>query len=98
MKRRSNGIGASAADAGCYACDDRVHGLPLCDRPKGFFPQQDTGRLIGAIQADQNTSFQFMSRQLTRFADTVSDDPAVADVIAFTAAGEPQIQAACLFR
>jgi multidrug efflux pump len=52
--------------------------------PKGFFPQQDTGRLIGAIQADQNTSFQAMSRKLTEFADTVGQDPAVADVIAFT--------------
>src|SRR5207302_1752034 len=34
--------------------------------PKGFFPQQDTGRLTGAIQADQNTSFQAMSRLLTQ--------------------------------
>jgi len=55
--------------------------------PKGFFPQQDTGRLIGNIQADQNTSFQLMSRQLTRFADTVREDPAVGDIIAFTGGG-----------
>ena len=52
--------------------------------PKGFFPQQDTGRLMGAIQADQNTSFQAMSRRLMRFADTVGQDPAVDNVIAFT--------------
>src|SRR5881409_3210362 len=45
--------------------------------PKGFFPQQDTGRLIGTIQADQNTSFQAMSRRLLQFSDTVSQDPAV---------------------
>ena len=45
--------------------------------PKGFFPQQDTGRLTGAIQADQNTSFQAMSRRVTQFANTVSEDPAV---------------------
>jgi multidrug efflux pump len=52
--------------------------------PKGFFPQQDTGRLTGSLQADQGTSFQAMSRLLTRFASLVSDDPAIANVIAFT--------------
>jgi multidrug efflux pump len=55
--------------------------------PKGFFPQQDTGRLTGAIQADQNTSFQAMSGRLRQFADTVSEDPAVGNVIAFTGGG-----------
>src|SRR5262249_27064768 len=55
--------------------------------PKGFFPQQDTGRLIGIIQADQNTSFQAMSRRLTDFSNTVSQDPAVDNVIAFTGGG-----------
>jgi multidrug efflux pump len=52
--------------------------------PKGFFPQQDTGRLTGAIQGDQNTSFQAMSRKLTEFAAIVSADPAVDNVVAFT--------------
>jgi multidrug efflux pump len=52
--------------------------------PKGFFPQQDVGRLIGMIQADQSTSFQAMSRLLRQFADGVRDDPAVDSVIAFT--------------
>jgi multidrug efflux pump len=55
--------------------------------PKGFFPQQDVGRLTGAIQADQNTSFQAMSRKLIQFADTVGDDSAVENVIAFTGGG-----------
>jgi len=45
--------------------------------PKGFFPQQDTGRLMGGIQADQNTSFQATSKLLTRFAEIVKNDPAV---------------------
>ena len=36
--------------------------------PKGFFPDQDTGRIIGTIQADQDTSFQSMSRLLTQFS------------------------------
>ncbi|HEY4311590.1 MAG TPA: multidrug efflux RND transporter permease subunit [Pirellulales bacterium] len=52
--------------------------------PKGFFPQQDTGRISGSIQADQNTSYQAMEHLLTRFAATVSEDPAVEGLIAFT--------------
>src|SRR5438046_9784675 len=50
--------------------------------PKGFFPQQDTGRLMGGIQADQDTSFQANSRRLMQFAEPVKDDPAVDNVIA----------------
>ncbi len=52
--------------------------------PKGFFPQQDTGRIVGNIQADQGTSFQAMSELLIRFAGVVSADPAIDNVIAFT--------------
>ena len=52
--------------------------------PKGFFPQQDTGRIIGSIQADQKTSFQAMDILLKRFAATCGADPAVQGVIAFT--------------
>ena len=52
--------------------------------PKGFFPQQDTGRLIGTIQADQDASFQSMQRLMIEFAKTVKEDPAVESVIAST--------------
>ncbi len=45
--------------------------------PKGFFPQQDNGRLIGMVQADQNTSFQTMSRILEQAVAVIGDDPAV---------------------
>jgi multidrug efflux pump len=55
--------------------------------PKGLFPQQDTGRLTGSILADQATSFQSMNRLVTRFAQTVAKDPAVAGVLAFTGGG-----------
>src|SRR5438132_9081908 len=55
--------------------------------PKGFFPQQDTGRLNGAIQAEQDTSFQAMLGRLTQFVDIVKSDPAVATVMAFTGGG-----------
>jgi multidrug efflux pump len=52
--------------------------------PKGFFPQQDTGRLSGAIQAAQDISFQSMRDKLTRVVAIVTDDPAVDNVIGFT--------------
>ena len=35
--------------------------------PKGFFPEQDTGRLMGALIADQDTSFQSLHELLTEF-------------------------------
>src|SRR5438874_11260202 len=34
--------------------------------PKGFFPEQDNGRLMGAVQADQGTSFQSMHEKLAQ--------------------------------
>src|SRR5262249_19687191 len=52
--------------------------------PKGFFPQQDTGRVTGNILADQDTSFQAMEQYLNRFVKEVSLDPAVTGVTAFT--------------
>ena len=55
--------------------------------PKGFFPQQDTGRLTGAIQAAQDISFQAMKGKLTAIVDIIKDDPAVDNVIAFTGGG-----------
>ena len=52
--------------------------------PKGFFPQQDTGRLMGRIQADQSISFQAMRQKLADFIDIVRADPAVENVVGFT--------------
>lgn len=52
--------------------------------PKGFFPQEDTGRMMGAITADQSTSFQSMHTMLKQLANIVGNDPAVDGVIAFT--------------
>ena len=52
--------------------------------PKGFFPQQDTGRLTGSIQAQQNISFQLMQQKLTDLVKIVMADPAVANMVAFT--------------
>ncbi|MCL2831086.1 MAG: multidrug efflux RND transporter permease subunit [Betaproteobacteria bacterium] len=52
--------------------------------PKGLFPQQDTGRMMGNIQADQSISFQAMRQKLVDFMTVVQADPAVDSVIAFT--------------
>jgi multidrug efflux pump len=56
--------------------------------PKGFFPQQDTGRLVGFIRADQGISFQAMRAKLAAFVDIVKSDPAVDNVVAFTGGGQ----------
>jgi multidrug efflux pump len=56
--------------------------------PKGFFPQQDTGRLIGSVRADQSISFQAMKEKLNRLAAIVLADPAVESVTAFTGGGQ----------
>ncbi len=56
--------------------------------PKGFFPQQDTGRLSGGIQGDQSISFQAMREKLATFMTIVRDDPAVANVVGFTGGGQ----------
>ncbi|MDN4574966.1 multidrug transporter subunit MdtC [Pandoraea cepalis] len=52
--------------------------------PKGFFPQQDTGRMIGFIQADQAISFQAMEKKLADFIKIVQADPDVSTVTGFT--------------
>ena len=55
--------------------------------PKGFFPQQDTGRINGYIQGDQDISFAAMSEKLKEFNKIVMDDPAVDSVTSFTGGG-----------
>ena len=55
--------------------------------PTGLFPQQDTGRLMGAIQASQDISFQAMNKKLKDIVDIVQADPAVDTVAAFTGGG-----------
>jgi multidrug efflux pump len=55
--------------------------------PKGFFPQQDTGRINGSIQGDQDLSFAAMSKKMRVLTDIVAKDPAVDTVISFTGGG-----------
>ena len=56
--------------------------------PKGFFPQQDTGRIMGGIRADQSISFQAMRRKFRQFVEIVRSDPAIESVAGFTGGGQ----------
>ena len=56
--------------------------------PKGFFPQQDTGRINGFIRADQSTSFQSMQQRLQSMLAIVQADPDVLTVTGFTGNGQ----------
>src|SRR6202021_295696 len=56
--------------------------------PKGFFPQQDTGRVVGSIQADQSISFQLMQQKLAQFVTIIKNDPAVETAVGFTGGGQ----------
>jgi multidrug efflux pump len=55
--------------------------------PKGFFPQQDNGRIMGSIMADQDTSFQAMDKLLLQMTKIIAADPAVDTVQGFTGGG-----------
>jgi multidrug efflux pump len=51
--------------------------------PKGFFPQQDTGRVIGSVQADQDISFPAMRQKMDQFVNIVMHDPNVQTIVGF---------------
>jgi multidrug efflux pump len=55
--------------------------------PKGFFPQQDNGRIMGSILADQDTSFRAMDKTLLQMINIVVADPAIDTVNGFTGGG-----------
>ncbi len=68
--------------------------------PKGFIPDQDTGRLIGVITADQSISFQRMERKLAQMVAIVRSDPAVEGLVGFTGGsggGRSQINVATVY-
>ncbi|WP_431287980.1 multidrug efflux RND transporter permease subunit [Roseateles chitinivorans] len=56
--------------------------------PKTFFPQQDTGVLIGGVQADQGSSFEMMRKRVDRFMEIILSDPAVENVNGNTGGGQ----------
>jgi multidrug efflux pump len=52
--------------------------------PKGFFPQQDTGALVGGVQGPQDASFPVMNASIKALVNVIKADPAVANVNAYT--------------
>jgi multidrug efflux pump len=52
--------------------------------PKGFFPQQDTGAIVGGVQGPQDSSFGAINNAIQQIGKVIKDDPAVANVIEFT--------------
>ena len=57
--------------------------------PKGLFPVQDNGTITGGIQGSQDASFPAMQRSAQKFVNLIKEDPAVANVMAFTGGGGP---------
>ncbi len=55
--------------------------------PKGFFPQQDTGRMFGSIQAQQDISFDALNKKVQQYAAMVQADPAIDTLVAFAGGG-----------
>ncbi|HEY1722013.1 MAG TPA: efflux RND transporter permease subunit [Magnetospirillaceae bacterium] len=64
--------------------------------PKGLFPQEDTGLLVGGVQADQSISFQMMKNKLTQFMSILIKDPAIAHATGFTG-GQGQTNSGFVF-
>ena len=52
--------------------------------PKGFFPEEDTGSMMGGLRVDQSNSFRDTSNKLTRIVKIIQADPAVENVVAFS--------------
>jgi len=55
--------------------------------PKGFFPQQDTGRIMGFIVADQNISFKNMEKKFTELVNIIKEDKAIDHVVGYVGGG-----------
>jgi multidrug efflux pump len=61
-----------------------LNGVLIVKIPKGFFPQEDTGALSGAVRGPQDSSFPAMNESIRQIGAVIKNDPAVANVIAFT--------------
>jgi multidrug efflux pump len=64
-----------------------VNGYLFYIVPKGFFPQQDTGRINGSIQGDQDGSFASISEKMVEFTNLVLKDEAVETATSFAGGG-----------
>jgi multidrug efflux pump len=68
---------------GVVACTIALNCYLFVKVPKGFFPQQDTGRMSGTIRAAQDTSFDSMKGKAEQLSEAVYEDPAIQSVTAF---------------
>jgi len=66
------------------------------DVAKGFFPQQDTGRIMGSVQAAQDISFEAMKEKMSQFVNIVMQDKAVQTIVGF-AGGNTQYNTGRMF-
>jgi len=57
--------------------------------PKGFFPQQDTGAIVGGVQGPQDSSFGAINNAIQQIGRVIKSDPGVANVIEFTGGNGP---------
>ena len=55
--------------------------------PKGFFPQQDTGAIVGGVQGPQDASFPVMNESIQALVKTIKNDPGVANVVGYVGSG-----------
>ncbi|WP_137885711.1 multidrug efflux RND transporter permease subunit [Pseudomonas sp. 2FE] len=72
--------------AGCIALNLYLFAVV----PKGFLPEQDSGRLRGFAVADQSISFQALQQKMEAFRHILGEDPAVANVVGFVGGGRWQ--------
>jgi len=61
-----------------------LNGVLIYRIPKGFFPQQDTGAIVGGVQGPQDSSFPAMDNSIRQLVGVIKSDPAVANVNAYT--------------
>jgi multidrug efflux pump len=64
-----------------------LNGVLMIKIPKGFFPQQDTGALVGGVQGPQDASFPVMDDSIQKLVRTIKADPAVANVVGYVGSG-----------
>lgn len=55
--------------------------------PKGFFPQQDTGRIITTVLTDQNSSFERLNDKFAHLTNLIKEDQAVDGVVGYISSG-----------
>jgi multidrug efflux pump len=65
-----------------------ANGVLFIKIPKGLFPEQDNGTVLGGIQGDEDASYQSMQSAVSRFVRIATNDPAIANVMGFTGGGQ----------